>query len=224
MKLASLFSGGKDSTYATYKAMKDHDVVCLITIKSNNPDSYMFHTPNIDITQMQAESMQLPLLTVETKGEKELELKDLKNAIIKAMELFQIEGVITGAIESVYQASRVQKICDELNLWCFNPLWQINQIDLLKELLENKFEIIISAVAAFPFDESWLGKKIDKETIIELIDLQKKFKISPSGEGGEFESLVLNCPLFKKKIKVISANKTFKNYAGMYQIQEANLE
>src|SRR3989344_2786086 len=132
MKLALLFSGGKDSTYAGFIAKKcKHKIVCLITLQSKNQDSYMFHTPSISKTQSQADAMKIPLIIQKTKGKKESELKDLKLAIRFAKKKYKVQGIITGAVESIYQASRIQKICDELNLECFNPLWQKDQIELL---------------------------------------------------------------------------------------------
>ena len=69
--------------------------------------------------------------------------------------------------------------------------------------MKNKFEIIITGVFAFPFDEKWLGRKIDKSFIEEMKKLNKKYKINPAGEGGEYESFVLYVPkLFKKKLKI----------------------
>lgn len=199
MKSAILFSGGKDSCYSAYLAQQaGHELACLITIHSENPDSYMFHTPSIKQTQAQADSMQIPLLVHETKGEKEKELKDLETAISKAKEKFQVNTIVTGALHSEYQASRIQKICDKLNLKCFNPLWHKDEIEYLEELIENKFEVIITGVAAYPLDKSWLGRKIDKQFIEDV----KKLDLHPAGEGGEFETFVLNCPLFKKSLEI----------------------
>ena len=169
MKLGVLFSGGKDSTFALQRATQHHDVVCLISILSENPESYMFHTPNINLTKLQAEALELPLVEKTTKGEKEEELDDLRQALDFAKREHQIEGVVTGAIESVYQATRVQKICDELDLWCFNPLWQKDQLELLEDLIKNKFEVIITGVFAYPFDEKWLGRKIDRKFIEDIM-------------------------------------------------------
>ncbi len=224
MKLAALFSGGKDSTYAIYKAMKKHDVVCLITIKSENPDSYMFHTPNINLTELQAESIGLPLLTAITKGQKEKELVDLKNVIEKAKELFKIEGVVTGALKSEYQASRVQKICDDLELKCINPLWQMNQEQEIKELIENNFKIMIIAVAAEGLNKEWLGRVIDKDALEELKKLKEKYLINVAGEGGEYESLVLNCPIFSKELVITKAKKVVEKNSGRYLIHNAELK
>jgi diphthine-ammonia ligase len=201
MKLGVLFSGGKDSTYAAWLAKKEgYELTCLISIFSKNQDSFMFHTPAIELTKKQAGCIGLPLLIKETEGEKEKELEDLKQAIREAIEKYSIEGVITGALASVYQSSRIQKICDELGIECFNPLWGKDQIEFLNELIKNKFEVIVSAVAAFPLDKSWVGRKIDEDYITEVEELQKKYGINPAAEGGEFESLVVDCPLFKKKL------------------------
>ena len=68
MKLGVLFSGGKDSTLALHKAAEKEEVTCLITLRSRNPESYMFHTPNIDLTALQAEALGLPLVTKGTEG------------------------------------------------------------------------------------------------------------------------------------------------------------
>ncbi len=203
MKLAVLFSGGKDSTYAAWLAKKEgHELVCLITVESENQDSFMFHTPSIEKTKAQAEVMSLPLIIQKTKGEKEIELRDLKKVIKNVKEDFGIEGLITGAVGSVYQASRIQKICDDLDLKCVNPLWQKTQIELLEELVKHNFEIIIVGVAAYPLGKNWIGRKIDKNFIEEVKELEEKFRINPAGEGGEFESFVINCPLFNKGLDV----------------------
>ena len=183
MKLAVLFSGGKDSCYALYKASKEHEITCLLSVISKNPESYMFHTPNIELTKIQAKAMELPLITKTTEGEKELELNDLKLLIQTAVAKYKIEGVVTGALASVYQATRVQKICAQLGLWCFNPIWQMDQIELLNELKKNKFQTVIVGVFAYPLDDSYLGKKITKNMIDKLIELNKKYKINPAGEG-----------------------------------------
>lgn len=224
MKLGVLFSGGKDSVFSMYKAIqKKHSIACLISVQSENVESYMFHTPNIHMTVMQAEALGMPLILQSTRGEKEEELIDLKSVIELAKKKYAIEGIVTGAIESVYQATRIQKICDELDLWCFNPLWQVDQIDHLNELVEHGFKVMISAVMAEPFDKKWLGRALDKKAIQELEQLHKKYKINPAGEGGEFESLVLDGPLFKKKIEIISSKTHYAGGAGVFEIKEARL-
>jgi asparagine synthase (glutamine-hydrolysing) len=201
MKLGVLFSGGKDSTYSAFLAKKQgHELTCLITILSENPDSYMFqHVFEKDIKN-QAEAMGLPIIFEKTKGEKEKELEDLKKAIKKAMEKFQIQGIVTGALASVYQKSRIESICEEIGLECFNPLWQKDQFELLDELIKNKFKVKIVKVAAEGLDKKWIGRILDNEALLGLRKLYEKYKINPAGEGGEFETYVLDCPLFKKEL------------------------
>src|SRR3989344_6705655 len=198
MKLASLFSGGKDSTYALYLAKKfSHEIACIITMDSQNKDSYMFHTP-VDNVGYLAARMQLPLIKFSTQGKKEKELVDLKKAIKLAIKKYEIEGVVTGAVASTYQASRMQKICNELDIYCFNPLWQKNQIALLNELIKNNFKFKIVKVAADGLNNSWINKILDKKSIIELIKLSQRYKFSVTGEWGEIETEIIDCPLFKK--------------------------
>lgn len=208
MKACVLFSGGKDSTYAAYLAKKTgYEISCLISIFSKNKASYMFHTPSIQQVKKQAEVMDIPILIDKTNGQKELELEDLERAIKKAKSRFDFDILVTGALHSVYQASRIQKICDNLNLKCFNPLWHKDEIEYLKELIDNNFKIIIIGVFAYPLDKSWLGRKVNKEFIDEVKQLKDKYKIHAAGEGGEFETFVLNCPLFKRELVV----KKFKD-------------
>jgi len=223
MRLGILFSGGKDSTLARHYAEEKEQVACLITLLSKNKESYMFHTPNIDITTLQAESLCLPQIAKTTAGEKEKELQDLEDAIAEAASKFKIEGVVTGAVESVYQAERVQRICSKLNLWCFNPLWKHDQKTLLEEILKRRFKAVISGVFAYPLDEKWLGKQIDAPLISKLVELQQKYGISPSGEGGEFETTVLDAPRFRKKIEVLDYAVEAKGNSGVFKITSARL-
>ena len=207
MKIGVLFSGGKDSTFAAWLAKKQgHEISCLISIISENPESYMFHTPSITKTKKQAEVMGIPLVVRKSSGVKEKELDDLESAIKTAVKEYKIKGIVTGAIESVYQASRIQNICNKLGLECFNPLWQKNQIELLQDLIKEKFRVIVTGVFAYPLNGSWLGREINYDFISEIRELNEKYEINPAGEGGEFETFVLECPLFKKPLKVTGAN------------------
>jgi len=210
MKLGILFSGGKDSVYASYLAKKSgHELVCLISVLSKNKESYMFHTPSIEKTKMQAEVMEIPLIVQKTRGEKEKELVDLEKIIKKAKDKFGIQGVVTGAVQSIYQSSRIQKICDRLNLECFNPLWHKDEEEYLNELIKNKFKIILVGVFAYPLDGTWLGREINEDFVKDIKKMHEKYSVSLVGEGGEFETFVLDCPLFKRPLNVVDF-KDFK--------------
>ncbi len=223
MKLGVLFSGGKDSTLAMLKAMKGHRIVCLITVVSENPESFMFHTPNVHVAEMQAEAVGMPLVRVSTKGEKEKELDDLKKAIEEARRKFGIEGVVTGAVKSAYQAERIKKICNGLGIACINPLWQMDQAQLLNEVVESGMQVIISGVFAEPLGKELLGRQIDKAMVETLKKAAETHKINPAGEGGEIETTVLDAPFFKKRIVVKKSSIEYKDFAGIYRIEEAGL-
>ena len=219
MKVGVLFSGGKDSCMSAWLAeKKGNELTCLITLESENPDSYMFHTPSISKTKLQAKIMELPLIVKKTKGVEEEELKDLEVAIKAAIDKYNIEGLVTGALHSEYQKSRIEYICDKLKVKCFNPLWQKNEFKYLHELIKNKFEVIITGIAAYPLDASWLGRKIDKKFVKDVKQLNKKYQIHPAGEGGEFETFVINCPLFERRLKVTEATFTGEDHSWKMEI------
>ena len=224
MRLACLFSGGKDSTYAVHLAKNaGHEIVFLVAMKPQNKESFLFHVPNIEWTKLQAQAMDIPLVMVNTSGKKTQEMKDLQNALRELKEKTKIQGLVTGAVASTYQASRIQKICFELDLYCFNPLWQTSPVAHWHELLLNRFEIILSSVAAQGLDKSWLGRKIDENALQELMVLEKKHGLSSIGEGGEFESFVCDAPLFQKKIQITKFKDEWKGLQGTRHILRAEL-
>jgi ABC transporter with metal-binding/Fe-S-binding domain ATP-binding protein len=223
MKLGVLFSGGKDSAFACLRAMQGDEVACLITVLPKNPESYLFHTPNIDLTALQAEAAGLPLVSVESGGVEEAEVADLSRAISSAVERHGIEGVVTGAIHSVYQATRVQRVCHSLDLWCFNPLWLKDQEEYLEEVVSSGFRFLISAVSAVPFDEGWLGREVDHYAVEDLKAMARRHRMNPAGEGGEYETFVLDAPFFRKRIEVLRASREYHAGHGVFRIEEARL-
>jgi len=219
MKIGALISGGKDSLFAAYKAGKENELVCLIAIKSRNPESYMFHIPNVELVKLQAKAAELPLVWWETEGIKEEELEDLKQAIEIAKQKYKIEGLVSGAIKSNYQKERVDNICKELKLESIAPLWHINEEIYLNELIKN-FNVIIVGIAAEGMKKEMLGMRIG----LTFMDRMRSLNVSPIGEGGEFESFVVDCPLFKKKIRIEEYEIQMENeYTGHYIIKKAIL-
>ena len=224
MKIAVLFSGGKDSVYTiSYFLNQGWDVKCLLTVKSKNLESYMFHTPNIDVTELQAEALGIPLIQQETDGHKETELDDLRDLLKKAKNL-GATGIAVGAIASDYQQERINRISYELGMNCFAPLWHTNQAQLLKEMIEEGFKIYFSSIGAYGLDASFLGKHLEMADFSKLCKLQDKFGLHVAGEGGEFESIVLDGPIFKKKIVVKQASvKKIDEYSAQWIIRQAVL-
>lgn len=221
MRVAALFSGGKDSTYAIYIALQQGwEVSHLVTIFSMNRDSYMFHTQNIHLTSLLSEVLEIPLIKVETEGRKEEELEDLK----RGLKGLKIDGVVTGAIASDYQWSRVNRICHELELRTFSPLWRKEQRMLLEDVVHAGFHFAIVKVSAAGLGMEMLGKVIDDCTLPNLYQLAERFGINVSGEGGEFETLVLDCPLFTKKVVIDKSERVWEGNCGCLNIKRAHLK
>jgi diphthine-ammonia ligase len=225
MRLASLYSGGKDSTYAVLKAKEmGHEVSCLLTMYPESQDSMLFHYPNSWVTRYIGEAMNLPTLGFPTvSGTSEEELDSLEKAIITAKSLFTIEGVVHGGILSRYQNDVFTRICSRHNLATITPIWQIPQSRYMDLLLENNFEIKIVGVSAMGLDEKWLGISLDREGLNRLKSLSNKFRFNLTFEGGEGETLVLDCPIFYKRLEVRKAKVHWDGQRGMFEIQEIAL-
>ncbi len=220
MRLAGLLSGGKDSVYAArLTQLEGHTLAYLVSLRSKNPDSYMFHTVNIYLARLQAEAWGIEYREAVTEGEKEEELADLKQALSE----LDIDGVITGAIASNYQRERIDKIAKDLGLKHLAPIWGRNREELLVEMMGSGMESIFSAVAAHGLDKTWLGKSLDKERVTRLKKLNEKFGVDMCGEGGEYESLVVDAPWFSKRIEILAAEETWDGVSGRYNIHEAKL-
>lgn len=221
MRVAVLVTGGKDSALALYKVLnEDHEVKYLVSMIPLREDSWMFHYPNIRLVDLFAEAAEIPLVKAETLAVKEREVEDLKQLI----EKLDVDAIVSGAIASTYQKSRIEKICEQLRLKCIAPLWHENPLNILKEILDLKFEVIITGVYAYGFSEEWLGRKIDEASIKALIGLNKQYGVSLVGEGGEYETLVLDAPFFKKRIKIVEAEKIWKNQSGYFLVRRTKLE
>jgi ABC transporter with metal-binding/Fe-S-binding domain ATP-binding protein len=205
-------------------AMQKEDVVCLISVCSKNEESYMFHTPNVHLVPLQAKAAGLPLVTVETEGREEEELADLSRAISLAVKCHGIEGVVTGALLSVYQATRVQRICNDLDLWCFNPLWYTDPKAYMELLIKTGFRAMITGVFSAPFTADWLGRMIDADALKDLQQYVKKDRITLTGEGGEYETLVVDAPCFTQRIVIEESAQEYSNYRGFLRVWRASLE
>ena len=226
MKLASLFSGGKDSTFAIYQAKKEgHDVVCVVTIFPLSDESQFLHYPNVSMTRLQAESMKLPQLSSHTiSNDTKIEISELEFLLGQAKQVFGIEGIVHGGILSEFQKSHFEDICKKLNLKIISPLWGMDQKQYMKKLIGSGFKFIITSVSSDGLDDSWLGREITIENIDALEKLSIKHGFNLSFEGGEAESLVLSCPLFASSLKIIRSNKTWDGYRGRFEITEAILQ
>ncbi len=198
MRVVVLFSGGKDSTYALHYAQQQgFEVVCLLNVVSRNRESYMYHTLNSDRVPEQARAIGVRLYQLKTEGVKEEEVEDLKKMLKKLKLEEGIEGVVSGALASDYQKTRIERICDDLDLASITPMWHVNPEAYMRAVIDAGFDVRIAGVFADGLDDSWIGKKIDEATVQRL----RRLNIHIAGEGGEYETMVVDGPEFKMSLK-----------------------
>ena len=209
----SLFSGGKDSSWALYQALEEGlNVERLLTVHPSE-DSYMYHVPETQLAGVAAESIGIELVEVDpgdlnagnatdSAAQGDAELEPLEEALSDLADDIDLAGVTAGAIESEFQTSRIEEMCDRLGIDLFAPLWQRDPEALAAEMLDAGFEITILQVAAYGLDRSWLGRTLNADAIDELRALSDEYGVHLLGEGGEFETFVTNGPHMNQRIEL----------------------
>ncbi|KAJ2769703.1 hypothetical protein IWQ56_002448 [Coemansia nantahalensis] len=214
------FSGGKDSTYNMMKCVEHgHEVVALAhahppqSANTEELDSFLFQTVGSSAVHAVAECMELPFYHREIRGTavtQELdytltaddETEDLYALLAEVKEHHpDVGGVSVGAIFSSYQGNRVQHVCERLGLTMLPFLWHRDQAELLQEMVAAGVDAILIKVAAMGLGRGDLGQTLG-QMAPKLLALHEKYGVHPCGEGGEFESFTLDCPLFKKRIVI----------------------
>lgn len=220
MNVVALLSGGKDSLYNMYLATKEgHTIVAIANLKppdqQDELDSYMYQTVGHQAIDLIAEALNKPLYRADITGTtKNLNLEytdESDNDEDEVEQLYcllrdmrekhnvQFNAVSVGAIASSYQKSRVENICKRLNLNMLAYLWNENQDNLLNEMIVNNFDAILIKVACMGLSKKHIGLSIKC-----MQDCLKKLNVdygtNVCGEGGEYETLVLDCPLYSKRL------------------------
>jgi diphthine-ammonia ligase len=221
LRVAVSFSGGKDSTYATWIALHQGWDVRLITVMPRSTDSMIFHHPNTEWTHLQALAMGLPHEIVEMKSEDEL--VDLQQALAEMKSEREISGLVTGAVASDYQKTRFDNMSHAIGLKTYAPLWHKSPRLLVENLVKSGFRIILTAVAAKGLDESWLGRELTEREWSKLEHLSKIHGIHLTGEGGEYESFVLDAPHFSEAIQIEQSQNEWHGDSGRLIIEKASL-
>ena len=218
MRVASLFSGGKDSTYALYFAQqRGWEVTSLVTLLPSATDSRLYHVPNVHLAPVLSECLEIPLVQkMAGVGEAE-ELQALRTALGGIVA----DGVVMGTIASDYQRARVDAICHDLGLRTFAPLWRRDQASLMEDYLAAGFRIIVTGVAAEGLGVTWLGREIDEKAREQLLHLHKKHGLSICGEGGEYETLVVDGPNFRRRLKILESQVEWTGTSGTLNILKA---
>ena len=165
MKLAALFSGGKDSLYSIFLAKKQgHEIKCLLTVFPKSDESHLLHHPNLEWTYLQSQSMQIPQLTIRSEfDETGNEINALEKLLTKAISEYHIDGLVHGGIKSQFQKEKFENLCNKLNLKSITPLWNREPLEYMCELITSNFIFLISSVSSGGLDDSWLGKKITQK-------------------------------------------------------------
>jgi len=220
VKVAALISGGKDSVLAAHVAMSHGwDVTHVVTVRPRVADSYMFHAPNTDLAPLFAQALGKPLVAVETRGEKEAELADLEIALAG----LPIDGFVSGALASEYQRTRLEGIGHRLGLKSFAPLWHKAPREVLRTVTGAGWDVRFAAVAAEGLTERWLGRRMDEAAARDLDALHERHGLHVGGEGGEYESLVLDAPCYHKRVEVERARAEWRRDGGAWVVEAARL-
>jgi diphthine-ammonia ligase len=225
VKLAALYSGGKDSTFAISRAQDlGHRLACLITMHPIADDSALFHYPNSWVTEYLADAMQIPLMGFQVSGRsKEEEMKALEEAIVQVKSLYEIDGIVYGGISSNYQKQAFEQVCVRQRIAAVAPLWNSEPERYITELVKRGFRIIIAGVSTMGLDKGWLGRELDKEAIDKLMSVSKKCGFNLTFEGGEAETLVIDCPLYCKRLQINAATTYWDGQRGIFEIRDVAL-
>ncbi|MGC8701078.1 MAG: diphthine--ammonia ligase [Thermoplasmata archaeon] len=216
MEGIALVSGGKDSIYAMYIALQQGiDIKKIVNIIPEE-FSFMYHFPNTHIVKLISEAVQIDL--------DQYKISDDPDELKNILKNYEEKVIVSGAIESEYQKTRLERISTELNKIHYSPLWRKDPFLLLNDLLLSNFKAIFVSVSAEGLDEKFLGLEIDNGIINKLKFLKEKYGIHPSGEGGEYETLVLDCPIFKKRIKILKSEILKNGNYGILEIYDAKLD
>ncbi len=220
MRLASLYSGGKDSTFSLYiMEQMGHEVPYLVNIVPEDRASWIFHTPNLSVVPLMAEAMGKELVSAPSSGTEEGDMEGLR----KALEGLDVEGVITGAVWSDYQWDRMNLVCHDLGIKVFSPLWRKDQDLVMDAFLQSGIKAIIVGCYAEGLGKEWLGRVIDEDAVRDLKELRREHGISIMGEGGEYESMTLWSPMHSAPLEIVSSEIEWKRDNGCLEVKSARL-
>lgn len=199
MRVAVLSSGGKDSCAALWWALcKGWEVTHLVTVNITGGDSHMFQVPGVAAVQYQAQLAGIPWISLDSEGVQEQEIDDLQ----AALEKLDIDGIVSGALRSDYQKSRLERMCQKLDIISWTPLWHQSPLSHIRGLVDNGFGIMITGVSSEGLGQEWLGTTLSKESLTTLEKLSQEYRFNVDGEGGEYETLVLFGPHMDGKLVV----------------------
>ena len=205
MRVAALLSGGKDSVAAVEVAQGfGWDVVGAVVLRPAADDAWMFHTPALDVVAGVADCLGLPLMEAKVRTGQLEEVEDLEAALRAAQGKWRLDGIVSGALASEYQRTRIEAVGHRLGLKTFTPLWHKDPQSYLRGLCQPPWDIRFSRTAADGVPNAWCGQRLDAAKV----DAMRTHRSRPhvAGEGGEFETLVLDAPHYRKRLVVVEAD------------------
>jgi len=211
-KVVVSLSGGKDSMYALYAALKEGvkvDYLMFIRIGGKA------HLDNRWLMKLVSESVEIPAVTVGGK------VSDIRKGLQKLKAGTFISGVMTTPEHMDYY----REICEPINITHYAPLWGKNPLTALAEMKQLGFRMLVIEVdVSMEANRDWLGKEIDDEMLRQLEKLKADRSINPIGEFGEYHTFVVDCPIYKKRIRITKSKMIWKNQKGYFEIKKAELQ
>jgi diphthine-ammonia ligase len=215
MEVAILYSGGKDSTLAIeYCKKRGWDIKYLLSVKPSRRDCYLFHFATVEHTPETAEAMGFPhiLLGCDVSDPK-LEAQIVKEAVEKN----PVDAVVLGGVG--LQETQIKSVRDalfDLGIEVFATHKDQNEEQIMEHLINSGYEVIFTEIAAEGFEESWLGKKLTHESLAKLKEICNKYSMSLTGEGGMFNTLTVDGPIFDKKLVIEKSEKVMESELSGY--------
>lgn len=207
MKTVCLWSGGKDSCFAFYKAkLEGYKIISLFNFTDFQGIGSLSHGLSSQIIRRQVSLLDIPLF--QKAMPKETYSKNFKALISEWKEEKGIEGIIFGDIYLQEHKDWIDKVCQELEVKAVMPLWGRETKDLINEFIKTGFKAIVVSTRAEILDKKWLGREIDNQFIE---DLKVLGNIDLCGERGEFHTFVFNGPIFKAPVEFTVARKVLKD-------------
>lgn len=222
MTVTALVSGGKDSIFSAYLAdTQGWTVDELLVLRPEDPDSWMFHTPNLPLVALQAEAWGKQYRSVRVTGRTE---EDETQALRSA--LAGDEGpVVAGAIASSYQWSRLLRVADEVGRRVYVPLWGKDGSTVVRAEIDAGLDIRMIHLSAEPLTDELLGRRLDLDLLAELERRSREIRrFHAAGEGGEFETLVVDAPFFARRIVLDATHIEDRHGARRLTVDHAHLE
>jgi len=209
MKVFSSWSGGKECALATYKAISQgHEVLYLLNFISEDGERSRSHGTKASVLALQAEAIGIPLIQVKTSWEN---YEGNFKKVAKELQDKGIEGGVFGDMDLEEHREWVERVCSEVGIKAFLPLWGIRAADLIEELLKLKFKAIIVATR---LEKGLLGKVLDKALVRQI----SKLGSHPCGENGEYHTFVTEGPIFRKALKVTRGERKRKDNVWFWDI------